>query len=153
MPFGFLFAAFFLLAGLGFGVVSFVWGCRRHSRGAKWAGAGIVALVCALVAVEVAFENDLEWNPQILADAEICGAWAGPKATLTLATNRTFNYQSSARTVSGTWTRDDWNLYLRATNYTTTMRFMQYRGQFHLLTDPPTGDPDLWNGGLGLTQK
>lgn len=152
IPFGYLFIAIFLLAGFGFGVLSFVWGCRKDSRRAKWLGGGIVALVCTLVAAEFVFEGNLEWNPQINNDTEIIGTWADHGEMLILATNSTFNYDNSAHIVSGTWTRDDWNLYLHGTNFSATMRFVQFRGQYRLMTHPP-GDPDLWDGDPGLSRK
>jgi len=153
IPFGYLVVALFLLAGFGFGVVIFARGWRRHSRSAKWLGGGIVALICGIVAAQVVFEGDLEWNPLIHNDTEIVGRWADHRETLTLATNSTFSYSNSARMVDGTWTRDDWNLYLHGTNFSATMRFVQFRSQYRLMTHPPEGDPDMWDGDLGLSRK
>ena len=49
------------------------------------------------------------------------------------------------------YNRDDWNLHLHGENYDATMRFFfQYRGNYRLMTKPPAGDPDLWDGDLGL---
>jgi hypothetical protein len=152
IPFGYLFIALFLLAGFGFGIVSFIWGCRKHSRGAKWLGGGLVVLVSTIVAADVVFDGNLEWNPQIHNDAETAGTWADYREMLILATNSTFDYHSSTRTVNGTWTRDDWNLYLHGADFAATMRFVQFRGRYRLMTHPP-GDPDMWDGDLGLSRK
>jgi hypothetical protein len=155
---GYLFGALFLFAGFGFSIVSFVRGCRKHSRRAKWLG-GIGFLISTLVAVGVVvegvFEGDLELNPWINNDAEIAGTWADHRVMLTLATNHTFNYHSSTGTVSGTWNRDDWHLYLNGSNFGATMRFVQFRGQYrlmnHLSMNHPI-DPKIWDD-LGLSRK
>jgi hypothetical protein len=152
---GYLFMILFLLAGFGFSVVSFVAGCRKNSIRAKWLG-GIVAFVCILLTVEVVFkvifEDNLEMNPWINNDAEVVGTWADQGAMLTLATNHTFNYLTSARTVNGTWARDDWNLRLNGSNFGAIMRFVQFRGRFRLMTHPPEGEPTMWDD-VGLSRK
>jgi len=48
---------------------------------------------------------------------EITGMWVDHQVMLTLATDHTFNYHSYAGTSGGTWSRDDWNLYLKGTNF------------------------------------
>jgi len=152
---GYIFCALFLVAGYGFSVVSFVWGCCKHSRRAKWLG-GIIALICTLVtveaALEVVFDANLEMNPWINNDAEVVGMWVDHSITLTLATNHTFNYISPARTVSGTWTRDDYNLYLNGSNFAAAMRFVQFRDRYRLMAHPLERPPNMWND-LGFTRK
>jgi hypothetical protein len=152
IPFGYLFIALLLLITFGFGVVSFIWGCRKHSSQAKWLGVGIILLVSALVAVEIAFDSSLEWNPTIHSDTEIVGTWTDHRETLTLVPNNTFDYRTATRTVSGSWTRNDWNLYLHNTDFSATMRFIQFRGRYRLMAHPPS-DPDMWDGDLGLSRN
>jgi hypothetical protein len=152
---GYLFIVIFLLAGFALSIVSFIRGCRKHSRRSKWLG-GIIGLVCTLVTaegvLEVIFEGNLELNPWINNDADVVGTWAERRVMLRLATNHTFNYNSPARTVSGTWTRNDWNLYLNGSNFGATMRFVQFRGRYRLMTHSLEDDPVMWDD-LGLLRK
>ena len=154
IPFGYLFIALFLLAAFVFGVSVFIRGWRRGSRGGKWLGAAMVAIVLAVIAGEIVFEVAIEWNPTIGSDTEVLGTWADRAQIVTLQSDKTFTFRTSAQTTTGTWTRDDWNLYLHGDSYSGTMRFVQFRGHYRLMTKPPE-DPDMWDGDLGLqrTQK
>jgi hypothetical protein len=151
----YLFGALFLFAGFGFGIAGFVWGCRNHSRNAKWL-AGFVFLFSTLGAVavyfEVIFERRLDLNPWINDDAEIAGTWTDNLVMLTLGTNHTFNYQDSERTFSGTWTRDDFNLYLKGSVSGGTLRFVQFQGEYRLMTHRLEGMPKMWDD-LGLRRN
>lgn len=151
-PIIYYFISLLLLAAFVFGVGAFVWGHRKHSRRAKWLGGGLVALVIILVLAQLGFNAALDWNPQILSDAEIVGTWTDRGVTITLAANGTFTYQIAAGTASGTWTRDDWNLHLQSAGVSDTMRFVQFRGQYRLMPHPPA-NPDAWDGYLGLSRK
>jgi hypothetical protein len=149
IPFGYLFIALFLLACFVLGICTFVWGWRRRSRPARWIGGAAIVFVIAIVFSEFAFDADIEWNPYIASDDLIIGDWTGRQGTLRLASDNTFSYHTPSQTAIGTWTRDDWNLYLRGSSYSGTMRFVQFRGSYRLMTHPPD-DPDAWNGDLGL---
>jgi hypothetical protein len=148
--------AFFLLVGLGFGIFSFLRGRRKRSKGLKRFGAGIVGLIliliCILVGRDIFFDRKVELNPWINNDAEITGAWGDRNLTLTLFSNHTFTYQTLTTSVKGTWGRDDYNLYLGGTNFGSQMRFIQFRGQYRLLTHP-IGDSGSWNRNLGLSRN
>jgi hypothetical protein len=124
IQFGYAFIALFLTAAFLGGIVAFILGWRFRSRVAKWSGLGIAVIVVAVVVSNVMFERSIEWNPTIKSDAEIIGIWS----------------------------RDDWNLYLRGESYTNTMRFITFRERYRLMTHPP-GDPDEWDGDLGLKQQ
>jgi hypothetical protein len=93
----------------------------------------------------------LEWNPTIASDADVLGTWVDRTQTITLAANYTFTDRAPSQFTTGTWTRHDWNLYLRGGNYSATMRFVKFRAVYRLITNPP-GDPDTWDGDLGLRQ-
>jgi hypothetical protein len=149
MPFGYLFIALFLLAWFVLGICIFVWGWRRRSRPARWIGGAAVDIVTAIVLSEVAFDAALEWAPSITSDDLVIGTWTGGSETLTLASDNTFSYHTRSQTSTGTWTRDDWNLSLHGASYSGTMRFVEFRGMYRLMTHPPI-DPDAWDGDLGL---
>ena len=154
IPFGYLFIALFLLTAFVFGVSVFVRAWRRRSRGGRWLGVAIVGSVVAVIVGEIAFDAAIEWNPTIGSDTEVIGTYADGAQTVTLQSDKTFTHRTPSQTTSGTWTRDDWNLYLRGDSYSGTMRFIQVRGHYRLMTQP-LGDPDTWDGDLGLqrTQK
>jgi hypothetical protein len=149
IPFGYFFIALFLLAALIAGVGIFVWGWHRHSRPAKWLGAVLSSLIAIIVVSEIAFGAALEWNPQIASDSQVVGIWTDNTETIRLASDYTFFYQTASWTKRGTWTRYDWNLDLHSDMYSSTMRFVQFRGQYRLMTHPPE-DTDAWDGDLGL---
>ena len=149
IPFGYLFIALFLLAAFVAGVVALVVGLRRRSARARWLGAALCAFVVIVIVTEVAYDSALEWNPTIGGDSQIVGTWTDQGQTITLASDHTFTYQTASQTARGTWTRDDWNLYLRGASYSGTMRFIQFHGIYRLMTHPPD-DPDAWDGDLGL---
>ena len=113
IPFGYLFIALFLLAGFVVGVGIFIWGWRRRSRGARWLGCGLVFIVIAVAVANIWMCSALEWNPIIRSDAEVAGTWRDRDQRLALSGDKTFTYRTPSQTTSGTWTRDDWNLYLR----------------------------------------
>lgn len=148
IPFGYLFIALFLLAAFIAGLAFLVWGWRRSLR-ARWLGAALSAFVVIVVVAEIAYDSALEWNPTIGGDSEVVGTWTDHGQTITLASDHAFTYQTAAQTTHGTWTRDDWNLYLHGDSFSSTMRFVQFHGQYRLMTHPPD-DPDAWNGDLGL---
>jgi hypothetical protein len=149
IPFGYLFIALFLFAAFVLGLVVFIWGLCRHSRLARWLGGSVVVAVPALVAAEMWFDSAQEWNPTIGSDSEIVGTYADRRETITLAPDKSFTYCAGSQISTGTWGRDDWNLYLTNSNHSSTLRFIQFRGRYRLLTHPPE-DPDQWNGDLGL---
>jgi hypothetical protein len=152
IPFGYAFIALFLTAVFLGGIVAFILGWRFRSRVAKWSGLGIAGIVVVVVVSNVMFERSLEWNPTIKSDAEIIGTWTGHGQTVTLASNMSFRCQTPSTNYSGIWSRDDWNLYLRGDSFTYTMRFVKFRDHYRLMTHPP-GDPDEWDGDLGLKHQ
>lgn len=148
ISFGYLFIALCLLAVFIAGAGALIWGWRRRSLRARWLGAALCASVFILCAADLAFDSTLEWNPAI-GDSQVVGVWTDCHQTLTLASDYTFAYQTTGGTARGTWTREDWNLYLLGDSYSGTMRFVQFRGQQRLMTHPPD-DPGTWDGELGL---
>jgi hypothetical protein len=103
----------------------------------------------AVVIMNIRSEAGLEWNPIIRSDTEVFGTWADRNQTVILSQDHTFRYQSPSKTIHGTWSRYDWNLELLGDGFSDKMRFVQFRGDYRLMTNPP-GDPDMWNGDLGL---
>ena len=149
IPFGYLFIALFLLTIFLAGVATFVVGLRRRSAGWRWVGAELCACVAVVIVADMAFESALEWNPKIDSDSQIVGTWTDDGRTITLGSDHAYTYKAGAQTTRGTWTRDDWNLYLHGDADSGTMRFIQFHGSYRLMTHPPE-DPDAWDGDLGL---
>jgi hypothetical protein len=137
---------FGILAVFVVGVFFFVrW--RRHSHRVRWVGVALSALVVIFVIWQSVIDANLEWNPSISDDSQVVGTWTGRGQGITLSPDHTFIRQIDSQTGRGTWRRDDWNLYLEGASL--PMRFVQFRGQYRLLINPP-GDPDNWDGDLGL---
>ncbi len=105
--------------------------------------------VVALVVIEILFESYMEWNPSISDDSRILGTWADNRKTITLRADHSVDYKSDPGNVSGKWTRVDDNLYLFAEGVNSRMRFITFKGELRLMTNPPE-DPDMWDGDLGL---
>jgi hypothetical protein len=71
---------------------------------------------------------------------------------ITLRADHTADYRSDTEGFSGRWSRDDWNLRLTAEGVDMTMRFISFRDELRLMTNPPD-DPDMWAGDLGLIRR
>ena len=78
-------------------------------------------------------------NPLIRSDAEIIGNWSGKNESLMLSANKSFKYKTPAQVVSGTWAREDFNLYLKDNSGSccNNMRLITFHNQYFILTDPP----------------
>ena len=149
VPLGYFFVVLLLFTAFLAGSAILVVGWRRRSAAVRWAGATLCGCVVLLVVAEATYDSALELNPTIDSDARIVGTWSGGGQTVTLAADHTFTCQSDAQAIHGTWTRADWNLYLQGNSSADTMRFIQFRGVYRLLPHP-LGDPDTWDGDLGL---
>ncbi len=147
IPFGYHFIALFLLAAFALGVGMFVVGLRRRSAYWRWVGAALCAAIVFVVAGNAAFDSAIEWNPTIASDEQIIGTWTGGGESVALAADHTFVYQAGSQTTRGTWTRNDFNLYLDGSSPNGTMRFIQFRGVYRLLPHVPN-DLDAWDGDL-----
>ena len=149
---GYLLAALFFLTAFLF-VVWF------GSKGAHWRSLGTPLLIVgtfgimAVLVSRCAVDIELEWNPAIRSDAEVFGTWGDRAKTVVLRPDHTLDYWDNARLTSGTWTRNDWNLFIYDEGHKVrTMEFVKYRGHLRLMPDPP-GDPDAWNGDVGLEKS
>ena len=145
---GYLLAALFFLAAFLF--IAWFW-----REGSRWRSIGMPLLlvgafgIMALVVSRCAVGAELEWNPAIRGDAEVFGPWENRTEMVALRPDHTFDYRIGSQTTTGTWTRDDWNLYLHKGHATGTMKFVKYRRHLRLMTHA-LGDPDAWDGDLGL---
>ena len=149
---GYLLAALFFLTAFLF-VVWF------GSKGARWRSLATPLLIVgtfgimAVLVSRCAVGDGLEWNPTIKSDAEVFGIWEDRAKTVVLRPDHTFDYRDNARLTSGTWTRDDWNLFMYNKGHEARMmEFVEYRGRLRLMPDPP-GDPDAWDGDVGLEKS
>ncbi len=152
IPFGYLFIALFLGAVLLTGSGLAVWGWLRRRRSALLFGSTIVVGVIGLVITEVVFRASMKWNPSITDDSRIIGTWADDRETITLRADHTVDYRSDTEGFSGKWSRDDWNLHLTAEGVDSMIRFISFRGELRLMSNPPD-DPDMWNENLGLVRR
>lgn len=85
--------------------------------------------------------SSFEFNPVIREG--VSGKWSGNNERLILAGDGTFTYQTADGHIeSGTWKRDDWNLYLEGDGYSAGMRFVKLNGQYLILTHPPDFSQD-----------
>ena len=152
IPFGYLFISLFLGALFLAGSVLAVWGWMRRRRVSLIFGSTMGLAVIGLIIVEVAFESSMEWNPSIKDDSRVLGTWADDRETITLRADHTVDYRSDTEGFSGRWSRDDWNLHLTAEGVESIMRFISFRDELRLMSNPPD-DPDIWNGNLGLARR
>jgi len=150
IPFGYLIIALFLFAIVVIGILVFFFAGRFGFPRARWGGLVAVGLVVALVFADVAFSAKLELNPWIQSNASVIGTWSDGSQALTLTSDGSFKHETESGFTEGTWEREDWNLELHSGgNAITYMRFIQYGDELRLLTSP-LGDPDTWDGDLGL---
>jgi hypothetical protein len=115
----------------------------------------VITVLLALVYTVVTGEP--EWNPDIKTDQEVFGIWADQNHKLQLNSSHYYTYQNNGTTTSGVWDRDDWNLYLKPNanvpdDSSTTFRFIEYKGHLRVLTHE-MGDPDSWDGDVGLPKE
>jgi hypothetical protein len=82
----------------------------------------------------------------------VVGTWVDERETVTLHADHQVDYHSTNEKFSGKWSLDDWNLRLVADGVDSMMRFIEYDGQLHLMTNQPD-DPDMWDGDLGLERR
>lgn len=132
------------LAAAALGLGLFLAGFFGRSRVVGGLGIVVISLIIAAEVATVVFKPNIEWNPSIRSDAEVLGIWTDRSETLCLESDQTFTYRSPTQTASGTWTRGDWNLYLKCSPQLPTMRFVQLGGSYRLMTRPPE-DPDEWD--------
>jgi len=114
---------------------------------------GIVFLVVHRLSV-----GEPEWNPEIKDDVVVEGIWDDQHHTLQLESNHGFTYQDNGVVTTGTWKREDWNLYLTPQgnipkNWPPNSRFIRYQNRLRVLIHDP-GDPDGWDGwDIGLQKE
>jgi hypothetical protein len=152
IPLGYLFIVLFLGTALLTGSALAVWGLLRRRRATLIVGSTMVFGVLGLFIAQLVFDSSTEWNPSITEDSRVVGTWADDRETITLRADHTVDYRSDTEGFSGSWSRDDWNLHLRAEGVNKTMRFISFRDALRLLTNPPD-DPDMWDGDLGLIRE
>jgi hypothetical protein len=141
-----------IIAGVVFaaGLVVGVNGWRRRKRMSLVIGGILVLGVAGAAGYEWMIEAAMEWNPSITSDAPVIGTWSDGRETITLRRDHTLDYRSDTEGFTGTWSRDDWNLYITAPEVKTTMRFIRFRDELRLMSRPPV-DGDDWDGDTGLT--
>jgi hypothetical protein len=98
-----------------------------------------------------------EWNPLIANDSEIAGVWTEGNERLELSADGHYAYGTPPTVKTGTWVRDDWNLTLKpgvtgGNASSTLMRFIQFRGRYRILTNPPD-EPGVWLHDYGLVKN
>jgi hypothetical protein len=150
-PFGGLVALLALVAG----VIALIWFARRWHQlpvPARWLGVALFSFIVTCTAWRMARDAALEWNPTISDDAQVIGTWADRAQSVTLHADHTFTCRIASQVARGRWKRDDWNLYLSGDSFGRTMRFVQFRGEYRLMTESPV-EPDEWNGNLGLQRS
>src|ERR1700722_15864374 len=134
------------LTVLATGLAVVVWGIVKRSKPLKWIGAGLAGVCLVLMGGEFAcfqiMNEALEWNPSIANDEQVLGLWADAQESVDLFTDHIFFYQSPSTRVTGTWSRYDWNLYLRKEDWQLDMRFVKFLGRLELLTHPSDHQDD-----------
>lgn len=151
MPFGHLIMMLFWGVVFSGGVLLFLLGRWLRKRSLQLIGGSIVTLVVALVVRDVVVDSQTDWNPLFAPDSEIAGTWSDSREKMILHPDHTFTYHSGKDRFSGTWSRQDWNLYLHLKSRAEhrEMRVIRYFGKLRLMTHPPE-DPDSWDGNVGL---
>ncbi|GAA5496044.1 hypothetical protein Rhal01_02225 [Rubritalea halochordaticola] len=123
------------------GVVVVITG--RKDKKTKLAGIGLIAgpwILVTLVGVLLTFISPGidEWNPSIESDSQTLGTWQGDSYTITLKADHTFTADLNSQHLSGTWSRDDWNLTLiPREGEQLLMRFVEESDELLLLPTPP----------------
>ena len=79
-----------------------------------------------------------DWNPSLSSDSAAWGTWEGDGYVVELKSDSTYTAQLKDESISGTWKRMDFNVYLSTSdNQERYMRFVEDSGILLLLPDPP----------------
>lgn len=141
----FIFNVSLLLLAFVAGVAALGAGGLSGSR--RWVVAGAVT-VALVVGVIVSSWYALEWNPIEVERDEVVGTWRKSGKVLWLGSDHRYTYRAGSSRHQGTWELEGCDLKLGKRGL---MRFIRYRGELRLLTEPP-GDPEYWDGDLGLAK-
>lgn len=147
IPFGYSLIMIFLfmvfVAAVGLAINGFVCHLKRRFL----LGSVGAMMVVGLITFDLLLDSWLELNPLIASDTVIIGTWSNADEKIELHIDHHFRYTRHGKTIEGTWQRDDWNLRIIPSWH--LMRFIQFRGEYRLLTHPPQ-DFDAWDHDFGL---
>jgi hypothetical protein len=150
-PFGDHIIFLCLLAVFVFGLIKMERGIRTRRIRDKRVGGAMSLGVVLFFGYSMLFEYRLEENPRIVSNSSVIGKWEGVGKTVHLKEDFTFERRSMDWITSGTWKRNDFNLYLQPSGGwgPTRMRFIAFDGELRLQTKT-WGDADTWDGDLGI---
>lgn len=111
----------------------------RKSSPRIYIGIGIASLpFITFISLAIISPGVDEWNPTIKHDSDIIGSWRGDQQKIRLHRDFSFGAQLEGKSLTGTWSRDDWNLYLTDNSGSLhTMRFIEDSNELLLLPYPP----------------
>ncbi len=82
-----------------------------------------------------------EWNPTVEYESEAWGVWEGDGYEVELKSDSTFTAVLKSESISGTWKRDDWNIFLTTTRGEERyMRLVEDGGELLLPPNPKRGE-------------
>jgi len=158
IPFGYLFILLFVISSLLIGFAIVVFSFFKKSKPFRWfcVLSYLAYVVLIIIGVVINVTGEPEWNPVIKNDAEVAGVWTDSQHKLKLTADHHFTYRDHDVVTSGTWSRDDWNLYLKSGapdshGAPTNLRFIEYKGHYRVLTKLLL-DTDEWDGDYGLNK-
>lgn len=159
LPFGYLLQGVVLLGVTIGGFALLGRSLLRRERQSAALGAGLLLVVGTCVGIAASLESVDQWNPRPDRDA-LLGRWEDAGMHLELLPDSTFRLDASDRFVrqtgfsapAGTWTLDDFNLDLRASegNSIVDLRVVVSSGVYRIIVQPD--EPDVWDGRLGFAR-
>jgi hypothetical protein len=136
-PFGGLLLLAAIAASFILGLFIIVTGRKRKKM--LFTGLGIIAAPWFLLALLAILSPGIdEWNPMLASDSAAWGTWEGDGYSIVLKPDSTYTANLNGESVSGSWRRTDFNVYLSGgTVEERYMRFVEDSGDLLLLPDPP----------------
>jgi hypothetical protein len=136
-PFGGLLLLAAIAASFIVGLLVLVTGRKRNKM--LFAGVGIIAAPWFLLALLAILSPGIdEWNPILASDSAAWGTWEGDEYSIVLKPDSTYSANLKGESISGSWRRMDFNVYLSGGNVDERyMRFVEDSGDLLLLPDPP----------------
>lgn len=130
------------------------WAATRFSQNLQQRRRASNLVVCTALmlafslVVRRGFLPEVEWNPMFTPTKDFLGTYSDGHREIVFHPDQTYTARNIPHlSKTGTWRKDDWNLYLNSGSH--TMRHIIVEGRSHVLVEE-IDDLDAWDGEVGL---